>query len=155
MNNSNILSDDSLYSLLMQIMRYHHTRAFTVLAKKGLHRGQAPILVLLWKKEGRTQSEISELLHIKPATVSDCLTRLEKAELLVRKPDPDDLRISRIFLTNRGKEIQMEVENVMQSLEQNCFQNFTGDEKILLRRFLIQIRDNLSKVCGEKNEETI
>jgi DNA-binding MarR family transcriptional regulator len=152
--NSNVFNDETLYSLLMQIMRYHHTRAFTILSKKGLHRGQAPILLLLWKKEGRTQSEISELLHIKPATVSDCLTRLEKAELLVRKADPDDLRISRIFLTNRGKEIQMEVENVMQSLEQDCFQHFTGEEKILLRRFLIQIRDNLSKVVGESNEET-
>jgi DNA-binding MarR family transcriptional regulator len=139
----------------MQIMRYHHTRAFTVLAKKGLNRGQAPILVLLWKKEGRTQSEISEILHIKPATVSDCLNRLEKAELVVRKQDSKDLRISRVFLTQRGKEIQMEVERVLLILEQDCFQNFTNEEKILLRRFLIQIRDNLSKVCGEQNEEAI
>lgn len=155
MKEINIVDENSLYSLLMQIMRFHHSRAFTILAKKDLHRGQAPILVLLWKKEGRTQNEISDLLHLKPATVSDCLTRLEKTELLVRKPDPKDLRISRIFLTDKGKKIQVEVETILKELEEKCFHNFTIDEKILLRRFLIQIRDNLSKGHTYQDEETI
>lgn len=148
-----IFDDDSLNALLMQIMRYHHSRAFTVLSKKGLHRGQAPILVLLWKKEGRTQGEIADILHIKPATVSDCLQRLEKSGYLTRKPDPFDLRISRVFLTDQGREIQAEVEKALLSLEQDCFQNFTPEESMLLRRFLIQIRDNLSKVVGLTDEE--
>jgi MarR family transcriptional regulator, organic hydroperoxide resistance regulator len=151
----NILNKDSLNSLLAQIMRYHHSRAFTVLAKKGLHRGQAPMLVLLWQKDGRTQIEIAEILHIKPATVSDCLQRLEKAGLVIRKPDPKDLRISRVFITENGKKIQEEVEKVLLNLEEDCFQNFTPEEKILLRRFLIQIRDNLSKVVRCTNEETV
>lgn len=151
----NFGSDDTLNSLLMQIIRYHHSRAFTVLAKKGLHRGQAPVLVLLWKKNGCTQNEIAEILHIKPATVSDCLQRLEKVELIYRKNDTKDLRISRVFLTDKGKQIQSDAEKILAELEKDCFQNFTPDEKILLRRFLIQIRDNLSKVVGESNEETI
>ena len=41
-------------------------------------------------------------------------------------------------------------------IEKKCFYNFTLEEKILLRRFLIQVRDNLNDVYKEvKNKGNI
>ena len=41
-------------------------------------------------------------------------------------------------------------------IEKKCFYNFTLEEKILLRRFLIQVRDNLNDVYNEvKNKGNI
>jgi len=38
----------------------------------------------------------------------------------------------------------------MRTLEEECFAGFTLEEKVLLRRFFIQIRDNLKKVNNEE-----
>lgn len=145
----NIPNTDSLDFLLAQVIRLHHARAHNLFGKLGLYRGQPPILFMLWKKDGRTQKEIAEKLQLKPATITDTLQRMEKSGLLERRPDPEDLRVSRVYLTEKGIKLQSEVEKVLQTLEGECFEGFTMEEKVLLRRFFIQMRDNLLKVTGE------
>lgn len=137
---------DSLGSLLFQVIRLHHARAFALLGKIGIYRGQPPVLKLLWEKDGRNQKELAEFLHLKPATITDILHRMEKAQLLERRPDPEDLRVSRVYLTEKGKKIRKDLEMVLNTIEEECFYGFTPEEKKLLRQFFIKIRDNLLKV---------
>lgn len=139
---------DSLNSLFFQVIKLHRIRASALFGEIGLSRGQPPILELLWKKDGCNQREIAEILHIKPATVTDILQRMEKAGLLERRADPSDSRMSRVYLTQKGKRSIIEVEKALNTLENECFRGFTLEEKILLRRFFIQMRDNLLKVCN-------
>ena len=136
---------DSLDSLLHQITHLRHHKATTQFKKLGLHRGQPPILFMLWEKEGLTQKELAEGLNLTPPTVTDALHRIEKLELIERRTDQEDLRVTRVYLTEKGRNAQTEVNKTFQALEEQCFGNFTFEEKILLRRFFIQIVDNLSK----------
>lgn len=135
--------------LLTQIIRLHHARAHRLFGKLGLYRGQPPILFILWQKDGRTQKEIAERLQLKPATITDGLKRMERAGLLERRPDPGDRRVSRVYLTDRGKEMQARVEENLMVLNEESFRGFTLEEKVLLRRFFMQIKDNLLKAIDE------
>ncbi len=136
--------------LLAQVSHLHHTRADQLLEALGLYRGQPMVLRVLWEQEGRTHTELAERLQITPATVTKMVQRMEKQGFLRRKPDPNDQRVSRVYLTDAGRAVQNRVEEVFQTLEAETFANLTLEEKLLLRRLFIQIRENLIQVTGEE-----
>jgi DNA-binding MarR family transcriptional regulator len=109
----------------------------------GLHRGQPPVLLALWEEEGRTHSEIADYLHVTPATMTKMLQRMERAGFVERKPDPEDGRVSRVYLTQAGREVRSDLQRVLEAFDEETFAGFTMEEKVLLRRLLLQIRENL------------
>ena len=76
--------------------------------------------------------------------------RMEKAGFIERKPDPEDQRVSRVYLTDAGRAIKTEVERVRRTLEDETFDGFTLEERVLLRRFFLQMRENLLQVTEGK-----
>lgn len=144
-------TSESLDFLLSQIIREHFIRVHYLLGKIGLHKGQPPILFMLWERDGLTQKEIAKELKLKPSTVTVMLKRMERAGFLKREPDLQDMRVSRVYLTEKGKIIKKDVEDINLILENDCFSGFTLEEKILLRRFFLQILDNLQKVNKREN----
>ncbi|MBC7217824.1 MAG: MarR family transcriptional regulator [Candidatus Caldatribacterium sp.] len=141
---------DSLHVLFLQVLRYHFIRYHHLLGRIGLHRGQPLVLGLLWEKDGRTQGEIAEALCLRPATVTVVLRRMEKAGLLERKSDPEDLRVVRVYLTERGRALEGDVRAIHDTLEKECFRNFTPEEKALLRKFFIRMRENLRAIVEKE-----
>jgi len=69
--------------------------------------------------------------------------------MVERRPDPNDQRISRVYLTEKGKKLRQEAIDALLSVEEECFKNITSEEKLLLRRLLMQIRDNLASYRDE------
>jgi DNA-binding MarR family transcriptional regulator len=136
--------------LLANICHLHHTRARQQLETLKLYRGQPPVLRALWEAEGLTQKELAERLRITPATLTKMLQRMEKAGFIHRQGDQQDQRVSRVYLTETGRAIQTRVEQVWRTMEAETFAGFTLEERVLLRRFLLQLRDNLAQVCGEE-----
>lgn len=140
---------ESLDFLLAQVCRLHHTRARALLEGIGLYRGQPPLLFALWEKEGRTHSELADILSVQPSTITKMLKRMERAGFVERRQDPDDQRVSRVYLTDAGRMIQKEVQQAFLALEEETFDGFTLEERTLLRRLLARIRDNLTSVMGK------
>ena len=140
MNNS---ETDSVDLILGQFIKAHRQITYTQLAKLGLYPGQPPVLAALSRNDGCSQTELVNSLSVKPATITVTLQRMEKVGLLTCKSDVKDLRISRVYITDKGKELAIKVEETVKDIEKECFIGFTQEEKILLRRFLIQMRDNL------------
>ena len=136
--------------LLANICHLHHTRAHQLFEAIGLYRGQPPVLLALWAQEGFTQTELAERLKIAPATVTKMLQRMEKTGFIQRKPDADDQRISRVYLTKAGRAIQGDVEAVWKTMQAETFANFAPEERAQLRRFLLQMRENLLHATGEE-----
>lgn len=134
--------------LLYEVCREHHTRARTLFHKLGLYRGQPTILKLLWERDGQTQTELATAMRIQPATVNKMIQRMEQSGFLTRNPDPDDHRVSRVYLTERANQVRPELDNVIETLAHDELRDFTPEERMLLRRFLIHLRDNLRQVNG-------
>ncbi len=138
---------NSLHDILLEVIRFHYCRTHKLLEKIGIYPGQPPMLLELQNKDGQSQSELARKLKIKPATVTVMINRMEKVGLLERRQDPDDKRISRIYLTQKGRNMCRELERVKQKIDSECLINFTVEEQILLRRLLMQVRDNLKMAC--------
>ena len=137
---------ESLDLLLAQICRLKHARVQALLETLGLYEGQPSVLRSLWAQEGLTHSDLARRLRVQPATITKMIQRMGKAGFVERRPDPEDERVSRVYLTEAGRAVQADVRGVWHLLEKEAFAEFSGEERTLLRQFLIQIRDNLLRV---------
>lgn len=72
----------------------------------GLSLGAFPALLHLWEKDGLTQKELVERLHIEQPTMANTLARMERDGLVRRAKDATDARIQRIWLTDKGRAMQ-------------------------------------------------
>jgi DNA-binding MarR family transcriptional regulator len=129
---------------LVQLCRAHRNRAEELLNVYGLHTGQEMTLFHLWEEEGQTHSELAERMCVEPPTASKMLQRMETAGFLVRKPDPADARVSRVYLTEYGRSLEKPVLEAWKRLEEQTLKGMTEAEQALLRRLIMQMRTNLS-----------
>jgi len=143
---SHLPESESLDQLLAQICRLKHARVQALLETLGLYEGQPSMLRSLWAQEGLTHTELARRLRVQPATITKMIQRMEKAGFVERRPDQEDERISRVYLTEAGRAVQAGVQGVWHTLEQEAFAEFGGEERALLRQFLLQIRENLLRV---------
>lgn len=67
-----------------------------------LYFGQLPILEYIRQNDNCTQIEIAEKLCVTPASISTSTKRLQKAGLLTKTTDPDNLRCNRLSITQEG-----------------------------------------------------
>lgn len=137
---------DSLYHVFLQVIRLHYQRTHVMLDKIGVYPGQPPMLFTLFHKDGQSQKELANKLKIQPATITVMLKRMEKAGLVERRQDKEDQRIWRVHITEEGRKICAEVNEILKDIDEEMFKNFADEEKILLRRLFMQMRDNLLEV---------
>jgi MarR family transcriptional regulator, organic hydroperoxide resistance regulator len=130
--------------LLSYVCKAHRNTLDRMIADLGLYAGQDVILKLLWHEDGQTQTQLAEKNCVQPATMSKVLSRMQEAGLIERRPDAEDSRVSRVFLTPRSQEIHEAMRKIWSQLEDQVTQNMTLEERALLRRLLLQVQENLN-----------
>jgi DNA-binding MarR family transcriptional regulator len=130
--------------MLVQVARAHRARAQELLARHGLYPGQEILLMHLCQCDGLMHSELAQLMDVTPPTVSKIVDRMEAAGFVRRAADLDDQRVSRVYMTPEGHDLNGAIEAVWEELEQASFANLTADERVLLRRLLMQVLQNLT-----------
>lgn len=134
---------ESVGYALAQLCKAHRYSVDTALRAHNLRVGQEMILLELWGNEGLTQSQLVERLCVEPPTVTKMLQRMEGEGLIERRPDPEDARVSRVFLGLQGRAIEAEVAAAWGSVERRLTAGLSGEERLLLRRLLLHARQNL------------
>ncbi|WP_306059108.1 MarR family winged helix-turn-helix transcriptional regulator [Natronococcus wangiae] len=122
----------------------HHRNYFTeALDELGLQGGQEFVLVQLAETNGCSQSDLAEALSVKPPTITKLVRKLEESGLVERHQDPDDARVQQVFLTQAGEETIEPIEECWKQGEEVMLDGFTTEERLLLRRMLIQVQENI------------
>ena len=147
----NTLSEPLGHSL-SRICRLTHARMYALSGRIGLHRGQSLVLKALWGQDGLTHSELSNLLHVKPATMTNMIKRMEKSALVECRPDAHDQRVSRVYLTEGGNAIQAQVQQMWMEFEAQVFHGFDAEEREVLRQAFERIQMNLLRLDEENKE---
>ncbi len=135
---------DCVSYLLIQVMKAHRRHAEPALNALGLHVGQEMILFRLWENDGITQSELAGCLCVEAPTITKMLQRMEATGLIERRPDLQDARVSRVYLTPKSRDLEGPVRSLWQDLEDKTLQGLSEAEIMLLRRLLLQIHENLT-----------
>src|SRR5579862_1405094 len=68
-------------------------------AQFGVTRAQWAVLARLDRFEGLKQTELAEMLDLQPISLTRLLDGLAENGLIERRPDPEDRRAKRLYLT--------------------------------------------------------
>ena len=131
--------------LLARICHTHRNRVNAALSKMDLHVGQEMFLLRLSEEDGMMQSELANRACVQQATVTRMLDRMERSGLVTRCKDPDDQRVSRVHLTERGRDLTEPIHIWWMDVQTDMVQGLTQEEKMLLRRLLLQVYSNLNQ----------
>ncbi len=142
---------ERLYVLIAEISKLHFLITRDKLEELGLYPGQPALLFSLLKKDGQVQRAVAKNLNISPATMNVTIKRMEKNGLVYRKQDENDKRVSRVFICEEGKNICKRLKGVHESIEGEYLNNLSEEEKIIAKRILLQVKENLLQSCLEKN----
>ena len=135
--------EDTISCLMAQLCKAHRNMANTMLNEAGLHVGQEMVLLQLWQQDGLTQKELAEQLCIEAPTVTRMLQRMQRCQLIERRADPQDRRVSRVYLTKRSSELEPAVQQCWQNLEERVLADISSEERLLLHRLLTKMLANL------------
>ena len=108
-----------------------------------LKRSCRLILMELSHKDNVTQLDLVRATHLKAPTVSVSLQKMEKDGLVLRRQDEEDLRATRVFLTENGRKLDQQIISKLKEHDtaiENCL---TPEEKKIMLQLLKKIRNNL------------
>lgn len=113
--------------------------ADAALRHHGLRLGQDKLLAALWARDGRTPGDIADAVNVTTPAVTKAATVLERAGLLVRRPDGNDNRLVRLWLTDAGRDLREPVQAARRRLEERITAALTPPERDQFVRVLAKI----------------
>lgn len=102
-------------------------RAREALEPHGVTPTQYALLKVLSDADGQTGADLGLRLAIDSATMTGVADRLAAAGLIDRRPDPQDRRLQRLFLTERARERQAALDEAMDRLNAEVAAEFGGE----------------------------
>jgi len=106
---------------------------------------QYGILSCLWCKDGQTATEIAQRICLDGSTITGILDRMENKGLLERQSDPNDRRAIRVVLSDKGRQLEKPLGEVVKASNQRVLDIFTKEEQELFVESLKRVADNISK----------
>ena len=128
-----------LLALFTQASKLLRKATDEAMSRHGVRVGQHIVLTALWEQDGLTPGEIARRLGAATPTIVNTATRMEEAGLVVRRPDPADARLVRLYLTSRARSVRGAVREARAELQRQATATLTAAEQEHLRSALTKI----------------
>ena len=118
-------------------------------ADKPKFWGYGRVLDVLSENDGLSQREIAELLSIRPQSASEAIASMEGQGLIEKRANEQDKRSSRIYITQAGRQRQIDLRNERIENARRIFEPLTNQEK----ETLLELLNKAASVLQENKEE--
>jgi DNA-binding MarR family transcriptional regulator len=137
-------SDHELILLITRTTKQIREATAVVLARYGCQPPQNLLLDALAVRDGQTPGELARHLQVAGPTAVKMAQRMEANGLVARRRDDPDERLVRVYLTERGREVQAPIAAEIQAVATRAAQGLAEQDKRALRAALAVIRANLT-----------
>jgi DNA-binding MarR family transcriptional regulator len=110
---------------------------------RDLATSHGDILMALFQKDPLSMKEIADKIDKDKSTITALVDKLISFGYVTKQKDPDDSRIILVSLTEKGKKLQTDFEEISARLLETVYQGFEETEKEQLITELIKIKNNL------------
>lgn len=131
---------------LMQQLRFVSTASNAFISKRQRLTGQQRVLAILDKEDGLIQSQLAEILDIRPSSLAELMKKMEKSGDVRRQEEEQDRRIKRVFLTVKGKEKAQKLGVAGGDMSEAFFAGLTEEEQR-------QFSESLQKISAGWQDE--
>ena len=117
-------------------------------------RMQCATMRYLRQHEGEDvfQKDLEEAFSITGATVTNILKVMEKEGLLTRVPMPQDARLKKLELTEKGYALDENARANVHRLEEGMKKGFTEEELTTFRAYLDRVTQNIVDMVEENTK---
>jgi MarR family transcriptional regulator, transcriptional regulator for hemolysin len=115
----------------------------------GMTRARCAVLSHLARHEGVNLVTLAGILDIRPISLVRLLDRLEAAEFVVRRPDPDDRRVRVLALTAKALPIVERIDGLTRKIYDDLQLGLSKAEASQLHTLLFRVGSNLAGHLGE------
>lgn len=128
------MAEHRLYFLLSagfrRVQRWTESRA------QGVSAAQAGLLFFLGRADGALIGEAAEAVDVAPSAMTGLVDRSARAGLVERRPDPDDGRAHRLFMTQQGQAARAQAKAGLDELNARLTEGFSDQEIAVVARWL-------------------
>lgn len=128
---------------LIDTARLLRTLSDQEVRRMGMTRAQWAVLARIERNEGLKQSEIAEILEIQPITLTRLLDRLAENGLIERRPDENDRRAWRLYLTPAAKPLVDRLDALGRDMMRNVLKGVSAETIASLTSQIGAVRDNI------------
>jgi len=96
----------------MRALHLHRRLIVQALGDVDAHPAQAICLRRLSAEDGLAQKELADEMLLTPPTVSRMLKTMEQSGVIERRPDAGDQRVTRVYLTAKGRRLADDLRGV-------------------------------------------
>ncbi len=125
-----------------------------VFTAEGVKSGYRNILMVLGKEDGVSQLTIAKRTGLKPSTISIGLKRMEHDGYIVRTNDDNDLRMTRVYLTEKGLDMCNRAYSVSEAISKVLLENISRDELNAVIAVADKMKANHANSEFAKRDET-
>jgi MarR family transcriptional regulator for hemolysin len=132
---------------LLRTYADHEARRF------GMTRAKWAVLARLDRFEGLKQTELAEMLDLQPITLTRLLDGLADNGLIERRPDPDDRRAKRLFLTPAARPLLERLTALGEDLMATALDGLAPAEIDALLGRLTTVKENLRRAIQKQHTD--
>jgi MarR family transcriptional regulator, transcriptional regulator for hemolysin len=137
--------------LLNDVARMLRTYADFKAGQFDITRAQWAVLARLDRLQGLKQSELADMLDLQPITLTRLLDRLCARGLIERRPDLNDRRANRLYLTTAARPL---LERLGEFGEELMATALAGVDRAAVERMLAElatVKENLRHAIARRN----
>ena len=136
--------------ILNSISRMFDFKARKIAESSYIQHSCRVILMCLAHRDGISQVELTEATHFKAPTVSLDLKKLENMGMVRREQNVSDMRVTRVYLTEKGKTFNRENFEALQAIDRSVMRGLTEDEISTVTEILLKMRKNMIEEVERK-----
>lgn len=144
--------EKSLGFVMIDVARLLRRRFNRRIESLGLTPAQSQALAHLVKREGIKQGALAQIMEIQPITLCRLIDKLAAAGWVERRPDPDDRRTVRLFMTEEAGPIVEFMWKQAAKTREEALQDLSDENRDVLLKTLQTVRINL--LAAETETET-
>lgn len=145
--------DSNIGFLVHDVARLMRTMYDRRMAPLGVTRSQWWVLNHLYFHEGISQTELAAMLEIEKAALGRLLDRMEAKDWIERRPDEQDKRTKRVFLTESVQPTLQKMRDLAAVTRDEAVRTLDGSERRVLTDILRRMRDDLSGLTSTETRE--
>jgi MarR family transcriptional regulator for hemolysin len=121
----------------------------------GMTRAQWAVLARIERSEGLKQCELADTLDLQPITLTRLIDRLCDGGLIERRPDPDDRRAKRLYLTPAARPVLDGLTRLGQDIMATVLAGIEPGAVEQLLAHLLTLKTNLRGAIANRADETV
>jgi len=135
--------------LIRTVTRRARDQIKVLLAEQGVNIGMWPYLWALYKKDGIPQVVLGRSVKAVGPSVVSAVNQLERTGLARRVRDEKDMRVARIYLTEKARTLKPRIEQCVSDVNERALQFLSDEEVALLIAIVEKINTGLDQDVGQ------